>query len=59
MKGDIIAGEFSKMVWIRDKEGKEYACTFENLKGIKKVEDLTEEERKNCTDLSTVLGDSW
>ncbi len=59
MKGNIIAGEFSKMVWIRDKEGKEYACTFENLKGIKKVEDLTEEERKNCTDLSTVLGDSW
>jgi len=59
MKGDIIAGEFSKMVWIRDKEGKEYACTFENLKGFKKVEDLTEEERKNCTDLSTVLGDSW
>jgi hypothetical protein len=59
MKGDIIAGEFSKMVWIRDKEGKEYACSFENLKGIKKVEDLTEEERKNCTDLSTVLGDSW
>jgi len=59
MKGNIISGEFSKMVWIRDKEGKEYACSFENLKGIKKVEDLTEEERKNCTDLSTVLGDSW
>lgn len=59
MKGEIIAGEFNKMVWIRDKQGKEYACSFENLKNIKKVEDLTEEERKACTDLSQVLGDSW
>jgi hypothetical protein len=59
MQGDLIAEEFKKMVWIRDKEGKEYACTVENLKDIKRAEDLTEEEKKKCMDLSLVLGDSW
>jgi hypothetical protein len=59
MKGNIIADEFNKMVWIRDKEGKEYACTLGALKNIKKFEDMTEEEKKQCMDLSVVLGDSW
>jgi hypothetical protein len=47
------------MVWIRDKDGKEYACTVDNLKDIKRAEDLSEEEKKKCMDLSLVLGDSW
>lgn len=59
MKGDLIAEEFKKMVWIRDKNGKEYACTLGNLENIKKLEDMTEEEKKGCMDLSLVLGDSW
>lgn len=59
MQGDLIAEEFKKMVWIRDKDGKEYACTVGNLKDIKRAEDLTEEEKKGCLDLSHVLGDSW
>jgi hypothetical protein len=59
MRGDIIADEFNKMVWIRDKEGKEYACKLGDIKNIKKIEDMTEEEKKECMDLSLVLGDSW
>jgi hypothetical protein len=59
MQGNVIADEFKKMVWIRDKEGKEYACTLGDIKNIKKIEDMTEEEKKNCLDLSNVLGDSW
>ena len=26
MQGDLIAEEFKKMVWVRDKDGKQYAC---------------------------------
>jgi hypothetical protein len=59
MKGDTIAKEFNSMVWVRDKDGKEYACYIDDIKGLKKKEDLTEEEKKKCLDLSTVLGDSW
>ena len=59
MQGDLIAEEFKKMVWIRDKDGKEYACTVDNLKNIRRAEDLSEEERTKCMDLSLVMGDSW
>lgn len=59
MKGETISKEFQKMVWVQDKNGKEYACYIDDLKSIKKKEDLTEEEKAKCTDLSTVLGDSW
>jgi hypothetical protein len=59
MKGEIISKEFQKMVWVQDKDGKEYACYIEDLGQIKKKEDMTEEEQKQCLDLNTVLGDSW
>jgi hypothetical protein len=59
MKGETISKEFQKMVWVQDQNGKEYACYIDDLKNIKKKEDLTEEEKAKCTDLSTVLGDSW
>ena len=59
MKGEVISNEFKHMVWVSDKEGKEYACRIEDLKNIKRKEDLTEEEQNNCMDLSQVLGDSW
>ena len=59
MKGEVISKEFQKMVWVQDKDGKEYACYIDDPKKVKKKEDLTEEEKANCVDLSTVLGDSW
>ena len=59
MKGEIISKEFQKMVWVQDKDGKEYACYIEDLGQIKKKEDMTEEEQKQCLDLNTVLGESW
>ncbi len=59
MKGEIIAGEFNKMVWVSDKNGKEYACSIGELKNIKRKEDLSEDEQNSCMDLSEVLGDSW
>ena len=59
MRGELISEEYKKMVWIKDNEGKEYACYAEDLKSLKRKEDLTDEERENCLDMSQVLGDSW
>ncbi len=59
MRGENISKEYQKMVWVRDKDGKEYACYIEDLKNLKKKEDLTDEEREKCLDISQVLGDNW
>jgi len=60
MRGDIISNEYKKMVWVHDKDGKEYACYADDLKGkIKKKEDLTDEEKEKCMDLNEVVGESW
>ena len=59
MRGEKISEEYQRMVFIQDKNGKEYACYIEDLKNLKKKEDLTPEEREKCMDISLVLGDSW
>jgi hypothetical protein len=59
MRGEKISEEYQKMVWVRDKDGKEYACYIDDLKSVKKKEDLTDEEKAKCLDISQVLGESW
>lgn len=50
------SGGYESMVWIRDKDGKEYACYAKDLKNLKKKEDLTEEEKEKCMDVSQLIG---
>lgn len=59
MRGELIAQEYQNMTFVNDQNGKEYACYTSDLKNHKEGADLTEDERKRCTDLSQVLGDSW
>ena len=50
-------GGYASLAWIRDKDGKEYACPIEALKGnIKDKDSLTDEERRQCIDVSTIIG---
>jgi hypothetical protein len=57
MTEEIRKGGYESMVWIRDKEGKEYACYLDALKGnIKEKDQLTEEEKANCLDVSEIVG---
>jgi hypothetical protein len=57
MTDEIGTGGYESMVWIRDKEGKEYACYLDALKGnIKTKDQLTEEERAKCLDVSEIVG---
>ena len=51
---------YEEMVWIRDKDGNEYACQFNEIKFIKRKEDLTTEEVNRCVDVSQVLNkENW
>lgn len=59
MKGEIIAEEFNKMVWVNDKNGGQYVCCTDNPNDITRKEDLTGEEQQSCMNLNVVLGDSW
>jgi len=60
MRGKIISREYQKMVFVNDNKGKQYACYAKDLEGkLKRIGQLTEEEKKNCLDLSTVVGDNW
>lgn len=59
MRGEIISREYNRMVFVHDKNGKEYACYAGDLKNFKEGGDLTENERAKCMDISLVLGDSW
>jgi hypothetical protein len=59
MRGETISKEYQKLVWVQGKDGKEYACYIDDVKNIKRKEDLTEEEKAKCLDISQVLGDTW
>jgi hypothetical protein len=59
MRGEIISKEYQKLVWVQGKDGKEYACYIDDVKNIKRKEDLTEEEKAKCLDISQVVGDTW
>ena len=50
-------GDYTSMVWIRDKDGKEYACYLEDIKGkVKSKEQLTDDEKSHCLDVSQIIG---
>lgn len=49
---------YASLAWIKDKNGKEYVCSLETLKGDTRDRiELTEEERRECMDVNLILGD--
>lgn len=47
--------DYEDYVFIYDKEGNEYACPIKAIKGqVKKVDKLTEEEKKKCLNMGEV-----
>ena len=56
MRGNTIAIEFQRMVWVRDERGAEYVCYTRDLKNLHQIDD---NEKKHCLDTSAVLGASW
>ena len=59
LKGKIGLG-YEEMVWIKDKEGREYACQFSDIKVIKRKEEISDEEASRCVDVGEVINkDNW
>ena len=46
-------GGYESMVWLQDREGKQFSCYLED---IKDPENLTEEEKAQCLDVNTIIG---
>lgn len=60
MRGEIISQGYKSMVWVDDESGRQYVCNARDLNITKgNGKHITQEEMKNCLDLSQVLGDSW
>jgi len=54
-EGGETMPDYGDYVFIYDKEGNEYACPMKAIKGqIKKVDKLTEEEKKKCLNMGEV-----
>lgn len=48
---------YDNLVWVRDKDGKEYVCQLDGIrKDFKDGEELSREERDSCSDVSEIVG---
>ena len=48
-----MKGGYESMVWVNDKEGREYVCYLDD---IHNENELTEEERAKCMDVNLLIG---
>ncbi len=51
-----MKGGYESLSWINDKNGKEYVCSLGEDGGKKSFEELTEEEKKRCSDVNAIVG---
>jgi hypothetical protein len=47
---------YESLAWLNDKDGKEYVCSIDNNDVKKSFEQLTEDEKKNCSDVNSIVG---
>ncbi len=50
-----MKGGIASLTWVKDKNGKEYVCSLENI-DKKSFEELTEDEKRRCADVSQIVG---
>jgi len=57
LAGDIMKSGYESIVWIKDKNGNEYACYLDDFKEkIGSIKDLTEDEKAQCLDVNQLVG---
>jgi hypothetical protein len=47
---------YASLSWLNDKDGKEYVCSIENLGDRKSFEQLSDEEKRRCSDVNQIVG---
>jgi hypothetical protein len=57
MKNVNTSGGYDSLVWIRDTDGKEYACSIDTFRdNIDSISELSAAERATCLDVSLLVG---
>ena len=51
-----MKGGYESLIWVIDKNGKEYVCSLDNLDSTRSFDQLSEEERKQCADVNQIVG---
>ena len=54
--GEIMKGGYESLVWVNDRNGKEYVCYLENIENIRSFDQLSDDERKQCSDVNQIVG---
>ncbi len=52
-----MKGGYQSIVWIKDKDGKEYACYLDDIDGSSELQRvLSDRERSQCLDVNEIVG---
>ena len=47
---------YEQLVWVHDRQGKEYVCNLADGSVNKSFEQLSDEEKKRCSDVNQIVG---
>ena len=47
---------YESLVWVNDKDGKEYVCSAENGDATTSFEQLSKDEQRSCSDVNQIVG---
>ncbi len=47
---------YESLAWLNDRDGKEYVCTIDDQQGKTSFEQLTDEEKKHCSNVNEIVG---
>lgn len=51
-----MRGGYESLVWVNDRNGKEYVCYADDTHGKKSFDEFTEEEKRNCENVNQLIG---
>ncbi len=47
---------YDSLIWVNDKQGKEYVCSLNNTSNKQFFEELSSDEKKHCSDVNQIVG---
>ena len=47
---------YDSLTWLNDKDGKEYVCTIDNAEKKTSFDQLSDDEKKRCSDVNQIVG---
>lgn len=52
-----MKGGYESLVWLNDKDGKEFVCSIDDFNNDKKsFDELTDEEKSRCENVNQLVG---